>query len=596
MKDIIYQFLEKEYQEAKRVHQLQTLFDRYKTMSKDLIGEYQADFDISNNLVVSALYTADYIIMSSEVKFELDDSVRRQEIIDFWKKVSIPGEESWYELTHLVAFTYKVSSILRKRYYYLLDRGVAKHIAAALVADYYTRHLLSFVREKMPSLKTGWISILMETALCQSIFSKSKENWKGLHDVIVSKKSGIVAQIIANHFIKTAEGEPNPAVPIPYFKESTMFYYFKWQDEESKGEKFESLIPILKTSQVSKEFKNTTKLLSGEYPHLLKYIRFTNKLNTITSEINFFVVHAKTATAEGWIGLLSPLDDINLKEVEALLQLKLEDIGSIEKYSKILPQMDILKRGKEEREITEEKIEIEEAPKPKGFFGKLFAAFKKKKEPTVKKSTVKKTIPIDAWSRLILDELILTSVSGIGVGEEVYDSYREDNFVISGVIESQQILDKSSSFYTEEATPPTVFYSESPIKFPTEFLDPVIGILEVTKKFISVSYKEKILSITPEEAFFESKLNPDVYRLVEFVRGEKVLIGILAEKQARTAMTIARPEPEYQRRSLIRKANEILHARRVNSLIDSGKRTLAREIDWDNVNTSFEESTLFFIG
>ena len=90
-------------------------------------------------------------------------------------------------------------------------------------------------------------------------------------------------------------------------------------------------------------------------------------------------------------------------------------------------------------------------------------------------------------------------------------------------------------------------------------------------------------------------MNPDVFRLVEFVKGEKVLIGILGEKQARTAMTVARPEPDYQRRSLIRKANEILHARRVNSLIDSGKRTLSREIDWDNVNKSFEEKTLFFV-
>ena len=594
MKDIIYQFLEKEYQEAKRVHQLQTLFDRYKTMSKDLIGEFQADFNISNNLVVSALYTADYIMMSSEVKFELEDSIRRQEIINFWKKVSIPGEDSWYELTHLVAFTYKVASILRKRYYYLLDRGVAKHIAAAIVADYYTRHLLSFVKEKMQFLRIGWIAILMETALCQSIFSKSKENWANLHEIMKSDETGIISHIIADHFTQTTEGEPNPAVPIPYFKESTMFYFFKWQDGESKGEKFESIIPVHKTAQVAKEFKNTIKLLSGDCPHLLKYIRFTNKLETITSEVNFFVVHANTATAEGWIGLLSPLDDINLKEIESLLQLKLHDISLIEKHKKILPQIDVYRRGKEEREITEERIDIEEAPKPTGFFGKLFSIFKKKKDPTVKKTTVKKTIPIDAWSRLILDELILSSVSGIGAGEEVYDSYREDDFIISGVIESQQTLDKSSSFYTEESAPPTIFYSESPIKFPTEFLDPVIGILEIAKRFISVSYKEKILSIIPEEAFFESKLNPDLYRLVEFVKGEDVLIGILGEKQARTAMTIARPEPEYQRRSLIRKANEILHARRVNSLIDSGKRTLAREIDWDNVNTSFEEKTLFY--
>ncbi len=584
MKDAVYQFLEKEYQETKRVHQLQTLFERYKVMSKDLIGEFQTDYDNSNNLVLSALYTADYIIMSSEVKFELEDSVRRQEIIDFWKKLSLPKEEAWYELTHLVAFSFKVASILRKRFYYLLDRGVAKHIAAALVADYYTRHLLVFVGEKMQYIPPWWAAFLIETALCQSIFSKSLEKWKNLRNIMESQQTGIISQIIAKHFANETEGEPNPAVPIPYFKESTMFYYFRWQDGETKGEKFESLIPVLKTAQVTKEFKSTTKLLSGDYPHILKYIRFTNKLESITSEINFFVVHARTATAEGWIGLLSPLDDINLKEVEALLQLKLEDISAFEKFKKNLPQMDVFRRVKEEREITEEKIEIEEQPEPTGFFRKLFSVFKKKKEPKIRKSTIKKTIPIDAWSRLILDEMIMTSVSGIGIGEEVYDSFREDNFIISGVIESKQ-----------KQTQPTVFYSESPIRFPTEFLDPVIGIVEIAKRFISVSYIEKILSIIPEEAFFENKLNPEVFRLVEFVKGDKVVIGILAEKQAKTALTVARPEPNYQRRSLIRKANEILHARRVNNIIDSGKRTLAREIDWDNVNKSYEEKPLFFI-
>ena len=195
---------------------------------------------------------------------------------------------------------------------------------------------------------------------------------------------------------------------------------------------------------------------------------------------------------------------------------------------------------------------------------------------------------------MILDEILLISVSGISIGLEIYDAYREDNFIISGVIESQQVFDKSSSFYTEEQAPPTTFYSEAPIQFPSEFLDPVIGVLSIAKSFISQSYREKTKFIVPEEAFYENKLNPDVFRLVEFVKGEKVLIGILAEKQARTAMTVARPEPTYQRRSLTRKANEMIHARRVNNIIDAGKRTLAREINWDTVNKSFEDKPLFF--
>ncbi|TFG10818.1 hypothetical protein EU534_00545 [Candidatus Heimdallarchaeota archaeon] len=594
MIDVIHQFLEKEYEEAQRVHNLKLQFDRYKNMSKEMIDEFEAETSSSTTLIVSALYTADYIITSSEVKFELEDSARRREIINMWSKLSLPTEDVWTEVTHIVAFTYKVSSILRKRYYYLLDRGVAKHIAAALVADYYTRHLLKFVREKIAYIPLWWISILTETALCMTIFSKTNQKWSSLDKILKSSNNGVIAQIIANHFVSETEGEPNQAVPIPYFHESTMFYYFTWQDGETKGEKFESLLPVLKSPQLGKEFKKTSNLLSGDYPHLLKYIRMGSKLESLSSELNFFLVHARTETAEGWIGLLSPLDDINLREVESLLQLKLQDISALEANKNLLPKINVLSREKEEREIIEEKMEIEELPKPKGFFAKLFSRFKKKQQPTYKKTQVKKTIPIDAWTRLSLDEILLASVSGISLGIEVYDSYREDNFVISGVIESQQIVNKSSPFYKEEQTPPTIFYSESPIQFPSEFLDPVIGVVGIAKSFISQSYKEKINRIVPEEAFYENKLNPDVFRLVEFIKGEKVLIGILAEKHARTAMTVARPEPTYQRRSLIRKANEMIHARRVNNIIDAGKRTLSREINWDSVSKSFEEKPLFF--
>ena len=594
MIDVIKQFLEKEYEEAQRVHNLKLQFDRYQTMSKNLIDEFEAVYSGSTTLIVSALYTADYIITSSDVKFELEDTARRKEIIELWSQLSLPREDVWNEVTHIVAFTYKVASILRKRYYYLLDRGVAKHIAAALVADYYTRHHLKFVLEKLSFIPLWWISILMETALCQTIFSKTKQKWENLQKILQSRDNGVIAQIIANHFVDETEGEPNQAVPIPYFNDSTMFYYFVWNDGETKGDKFESLLPALKSPQIGKEFKNATHLLSGDYPHLLKYIRMGSKLEGISAELNFFLVHARSETAEGWIGLFSPLDDINLREIESLLKFKLEDIRALEANKNSLPKINILSRAKEEREIIEEQMELEEKPKPAGFFAKLFAKFKKKQKPSYKKTQVKKTIPIDAWSRLILDEILLASVSGISLGLEIYDAYREENFIISGVIESQQIQDKSSSFYKEKQSPPTTFFSEAPIQFPSEFLDPVIGVLNIAKSFISNSYKEKINLIVPEEAFYENKINPEVFRLVEFVKGEKVLIGILAEKQARTAMTIASQEPTFQRRSLIRKANEMIHARRVNNMIDAGKRTLAREINWDTVSKSFEEKSLFY--
>ena len=548
MKEVVYEFLEKEYQEIMRVHQLRTLFERYKTMSSDLVDEYQKQYSRPTILIVSGLYTADYTIMSSEVKFELEDHVRRKEIIEFLMNLTLPNEEMWYEVTYLVAFTYKVTSLMRKRWHYLLDRGVAKHIASGIVADYFGRHLLEFVREKLNYLPQWWVSYLMETALCQSIFSKTQERWVNKQASLHSNEVGLITHLIFNHFMNETEGEPNPAVPIPYLTETNLFYYFTWEREGTSGERFESILSGSMTNQLFKVFKKSVPLLGKNYPHVLKYLRLASRDSETPSETNFFLVHAKSENAEGWIGLLSPIDDINLKEIEALLRLKIDDVRSFSYYHKDLPLIETLQRKKEERQIIEEEIEKEEEEKTKGFLARFLSIFKKKKAKKVKAPSkiIPKIQPFDTWTRQIFDELIIASVSGIGLGLEIYDTYREDSYVISGVIESLK-RKEAPSFALEEdigETRPTTFYSEKTINFPTEFLDPIIGILQIAKIFIPACIKKEIISIIPEEAFYEVKTIPNLFRLVEFVHEEKIVIGILAEMEEQTAINYAKGEPK----------------------------------------------------
>jgi len=596
MKEFVLPFLEKAYNGAKRTHQLQSLFERYKTMSPELVDEYIMKYSRPLNLVISALYSADYIVTSSEVKFELEDDDRRKEIIEFWMNLSLPSDELWYEVTHLIAYTYQVASLLRKRFFYLLDRGIAKQIAASLIADYFIRYHLEYINQKEPSIPLWWMAYLLETALCQTIFSKVQNKWADKQNSLHSKKYGLISHIIADHFMHETEGEPNPAVPIPYFKESNMFYYITWEENGTKKERIETLLPVGKSAQtIQKEMKKVAPQMS-KAAHTLKYLRLTSKDTSSPMAMNFYIVHAKIENAEGWIGLVSPIDDINLKEVEAILRMKVEDLQSMSQYHKELTPVEVLKRKKEEREIIEEKIEKEVIVKKKGFFSRIFSIFKRKEVvPKVKPKPIIKAQPLDSWARLFLDELLVASVSGIDPGLEVYDAYREDTYVISGVIESQQKKTPTTTFYSEKETPPTIFYSEKSVSFPSEFLDPIINMLYISYLYLLASKKTDLVSIVPEEAYFEARDDPAHIRLVEFVMGEKLLVGILAETLPPTAMSYASDEPKYQRRSLQRKANEILTARRVNNIYDVGQRTLSREIDWNNVNESFEEKPLFYV-
>ena len=597
MIESIQQFFVKKYSDTQKTHQLLMLFKRYKNMNKDLVDEYQKIYSRPTNLIVSALYTADYIITSSDVKFEMEDDERRKEIIEFWTTLTLQNEEMWYEITNLVAFTYDIASISRKRYYYLLDKGVAKHIAVALVTDYFIRHLLEFVSSHGGFLPLWWVVFLYETALCQTIFSKTQKKWTNMQGCLHSKEPGILAHLVANHFVKEIEGEPNPAVPIPYFLESAAFYYFKWERDETKCEKFESFL-AKKEAYLAKEFKKCVSIMDSENPHILKYLRIAGRYDTASPEINMFVVHAKTENAEGWVGILSPIDDINLKEIESLLQLKLEDLRTLDYYRKEIPLVDVFRRKKDEREIIEEKIDKDEEV---GFFKKILSIFKRKKMPKVKEKAVKTIQPIDSWIRSILDEILLITVSGIDLGLEIYDSYREDNFVISGVIESKQkekqpaFVERGEIESLQTEYHPTIFYSEESVAFPSEFLDPIIGLIEVTRIFIQIYKEIEPYSIIPEEALYQDKSNTALFKLVEFVMSEKLLIGILGEKYVQTAMTYAKGEPVYQRRSIIRKANELLSSRKTFNIVDAGNKTLSREINWNDVKKSYEDKLLFYL-
>ena len=75
MHKTILQFFENEFQNIVRTHKIDSHFNRYDSLPlfKSIINEYQKKYTLVKELISSALYTSDYIIMSSEVRQELDD-------------------------------------------------------------------------------------------------------------------------------------------------------------------------------------------------------------------------------------------------------------------------------------------------------------------------------------------------------------------------------------------------------------------------------------------------------------------------------------------------------------------------------------------
>lgn len=582
MKKIVHQFLEKEYLETQKVHQLRQLFERYKTVNKSLVAEYQQEYSASQELIVSALYSSDYIITSSEIRFDLEDSGRRKEIIEFWQSLSISEEKDWRELTHLVAFTYSIASLLRKRYYFQLDKGIKKEIAAEQVADFFLRHLLEFCVQKFPDIPFGWFAFLSETALCRSVFSEIIARRSETIQNIPSDERGLISHLIMNHLVTELEKETNKSVPVPYIKETSIFYLFTCEEGGKRNEYTSSNMKTGVEKTILKEFRKCTPWMDSNYPHILKYIRTNCKYSNQSPPYNHFIVHAKSGSAEGWISLLSPVDDINLSMVESLLQMKLEDIKSFNNLKNKLPPVNYTKEKEVERE---EIVEIIQKEEKKGFFSKFFSRFRKKKD-TLEEAKTEEKKPFDTWKKLIMEELLVASVGGINLGIDFYDDYRENQFIISGVVESE----------IKEINP-TIFYSEKIVSFPSDLLDPIILLVSLSRNWTNLVTNQETIYTIPEEAFYLESANIEALRLAEFVAGDDVLIGILSDKYEKNILVVAKDEPIYKRQQIQKKVRELLSAlqsRKNFSIVDAGKRTLSKEINWDNVNTSYEKKPLFF--
>ena len=121
--------------------------------------------------------------------------------------------------------------------------------------------------------------------------------------------------------------------------------------------------------------------------------------------------------------------------------------------------------------------------------------------------------------------------------------------------------------------------------------------MSLSRNWTNLATNQETIYAIPEEAFYLDSANIEALRLAEFVAGDDVLIGILSDKYEKSIVVISKDEPIYQRQQIQKKVRELLSAlqsRKNFSIVDAGKRTLSKEINWDNVNTSYEKKPLFF--
>ncbi len=579
MEDIVFKFLEDELKDIKNEHNLDMQFKRYKTVTKDVIRDMKEKTTLTEQSLIACSYISDYIMTASEIRMTISDEERVKELVNLFQHLP-DNFNQWKDLTHHIGLIYAVASIARKRYYFQLDKGIPKNIACLRVSSYLLRHLINFCTQHFPTISFLWFLYVLEAALLQTIFStviEERRILQGTKDDI----AGIITCMIALKMITAFAHEINETVPVPNINESEIVNYISLKEMNkdlfyAKGEtkflkhKFSEILPEIKIQDVQ--------------THILKYLRLES-LKDKRKDKNIFYLGYQNSFALGYVGIFSSIDDLNLKEIESLFSLKIKDLYALCKYEEILKTYPL--ESEEKKELEEKETEENPKEEKKGLLKAIVRKIKNvfSKIPKVVQLE-KKNAFIQQWLEYFNQELLYSSVSGIEISPlPIFDNYRENDFLLTGLIESEKKNIEATTLISEEA-----------LVFPTEILDPLIALINFSKEWlITINYH--IDTLFPEEVLYEEKDKPDALRLVEFVKNDDKLFGIVADKIEPRTLNIPRKKQVYKRRTLMKKLRELdstIASRKDIDIIQAAKKVFAEDMKWDKIVIVQIKKILFF--
>lgn len=577
MEDIVFEFLENELKAIKNEHNLDMQFKRYKTVTKEVIKEYRDNTPLSEESLIACSYISDYIMTSSEIRITVSDEERVKDLINLFQHLPDNFNE-WKDLTHHVGLIYAVASIARKRYYFQLDKGITKNIACLRVSSYLLRHVINFCTQHFPTISFLWFVYVLEAALLQTIFSTVIEEMQileGSKDDI----AGIITCMMALKMKTAFAHEINDTVPVPNIVESESVSYIslKEMNKEFFYEKGETKVLKHKLMESLPEIT-----VRDTQPHILKYLRLES-LKDQRKDKNIFYLGYQDSIALGYFGIISSIDDINLKEIESLFSFKIKDFCALYKYEEILKNYPLEIEEKKDLETVPEETREEKKGLLKTIICKIKNVFSR--IPNVVQIE-KKNVFIQQWLEYFNQELLYSSVSGIEISPlPIFDDYRENDFLLTGIIKSER-----------KDIEPTTLISEKEIVFPTEILDPVISLIKFSKEWLTI-IDYHIDTLFPEEVLYEEKDKPDALRLVEFVKNEDKLFGVVADKIVPRTLNIPRKEQIYKRRTLMKKLRELdstIASRKDIDIRQAGEKVFPADINWEKMVIVQIKQRLFF--
>ncbi|MHA2271212.1 MAG: hypothetical protein ACXACI_05070 [Candidatus Hodarchaeales archaeon] len=564
-------------------------FDRYQSIDdlKKAIEEFRNQHECSSQLALTTLYLADFVVTSSNVRdLSISDEKRRTAILQFCQ-AGMEQELDAEALIVLHMLGQELGVAVRRNFVYQLDRGLPANIALVRIADIFVVPFLKFAKTINDELELAWLIALTEGAVSEVLPSEAYEQLKekGHLKEFATFKLADVALSILEHFVATRTEEPNPHAKVPSLAESAGAILIR--DTKSNKELFGYSEPMKdkKLMKLHKEFsevcarsKFKEKVIAPVY---YRATSLSSSAQQLTRQV--FLVRSSIAnnTYEAWFFLNTTVDDFNLELIRKKLDERCLDAEGILRRPSGIKKKIKKKKKKKEKPAIAKTPDKKKEDKPS--LGKRIRSFFKRKKPPsepeepviVKKEAIEPAKPeiteeIVKEQRIEVDEgewnrkevlnnwaaaLVVDAVAGIDL-EEVYDTLREQNWIITGLADFPEIPSPAGTLLTLDGY--RAFLKGILYDLSSHFTE----LRDVAAQLLPQIAEEGQMRFIPQEVFLEHNIEDKLYDLLTFAATDENLTILIAQHSILTNVAYIKPNKAIsKRRTLQMRTRQLATAR-----------------------------------
>ncbi len=566
-------------------YDIKTRLERYKSLNPELIT-FAETFELNSDDAPKALFISDFIVTHTEIIEGTSEEIRRESIIKSFKIGLNNRSENSSALMRVFYLSQKVAQSIRRNDYFLAGRGLKRDISLVIFKDIFLTPYLEVCNEILGNGPVGWELGVFASAVTHELPDKMIEKY-----INISSENLLEAEWeILTSYSKFHKVEQNETFSISNVKETKLILI----DKFSKLANI-SLFNISKSVNL-KENEIVENLLSFlESTDNIKPLIYMNT-SIIGTDLKLFLLRNIYTHGKPFTLIQTKADEINVSKVMKFLELRGAEKDDwyriFGKQRKAVQRKTVseLKEFTVEKEIEVDsfkEVEVEQKEKS-SIISKIRRIFKKK---TAKSTVSKKKIPIKEKKKIktkekrkvtkqvrdeipmlnIIPDFVGGALTVIALGDlnlvEIWDTYRESDYIIIGVLESDLVENK------------TTFITDDQVGDPKELIKTLEGLDTVIEQTIQM-YMDINSDIIPNEIVFLSNIgDKSVNTLILFESNKERLVGTIAITYMKDISMWLEKLPEtVNRRTLQRRTRQLLSARAHTPLDTSIERILGDTI------------------